>query len=249
MPNLKNIINSKDKLILSAQADLESVLLSLGTQFANDFAAIIGKGVFDVGIVLDALDALGWEENVLKTIRAESETVQKVLDYSRQMSNAEGINFALTSTQEAQLSAYLDATDGKVRAIKNYIAADMNQYAIEAKLSRKPTQQIINEITDRLAAEGRRASTEVGTALFQFDRSVMDDAYQNAGVELFYYFPGNVIETSRQACIAAVSDPRQQTGWTRTDIENEPLLDMIRGGYPYYNCRHRFISFEAAKGI
>jgi hypothetical protein len=241
---LENILNVKTAFIDAQQAALEKLLIRLGGQFANDLAQIVGAGVFDLGVLQEALDVLGYSQEIINKL----DPFQGLLDYSRQASAAQGVNFLLTSQQEAQLETFLQIAQQRIAvSFRSEIAGSMLDFAIKSKLSQRPTAQIIAEAAEQLEVFGRRASTEVGTALSQFDRAVSSMLYENAEIELFFYFPPTLIQTSRPACIAAVSDPRQQTGWTRADIEAEPDLDFILGGKPYYNCRHEWISFEAAK--
>ncbi len=250
MPDLRHLLNSKTAFIDQQQQKLEELLIKLGNQFANDLSRLVERGIFDVNTLLDALDTLGYSEALIRGVRLESETIQSVLDFSRQVSQAQGLNFVLTGQSEAQLFAYLEAVEAKVlAAFRDEIAADMTKFAIESKLSNRPFKQVKNEAAERLAIEGRRAATEVSTSMSIFDRAVMDAVYQQNDVKLFFYFPATLIPTSRDSCTRAVTDPRQQTGWTREDIQNAPDLDFIKGGSPFFNCRHEWISFKAAEAF
>ncbi len=123
----------------------------------------------------------------------------------------------------------------------------MTDFAVSAKLSGKPSEQIITESAERFAQEGRRIGTEVDTALSIFDRTSERMLYKNAGVKKFVYW-GPVDADNRDSCRAVLSDPRQTTGWTLADIQGFPNVDFDMGGYPYFNCRHKFMPFTGQVG-
>jgi hypothetical protein len=245
MSKIKRYIDLKGHLIDDAQEKVEKLIIEIGARFASDFATIVGRGVFDVNVILEVLEQLGYEQALLDAIRLESPAIQQLLEYSKAFSEAQGLTFALTAQNELQFAAYMDAVEKKIlTAFRDEIAADFVKFGIESRLSARPVDQIINTVKERFAEIGRRAAAEVGTSIKVFDRAVMDAVYKQNGVERFVYFPPTLIPTSRESCRKAVNDPRQKTGWTREDIEKEPDLDFVLGGYPYYNCRHEWIAFN-----
>lgn len=238
---VKRLLTTKDKTILSQQAKLEAALIELGNQFANDLERIVGLGAFDRAAIISALQELGWENELLDSLQS---FFDDILPLSQEISQAMGINFILTAQQEADLTALLEARTQKILTnFRDEIAQDLFSFATESKLSQRPSKQIVSEAEARLGIVGRRAATEVTTAISIFDRATMNAVYENAEIRKFVYFPPTLVPKSRDSCRRAIADPRQRTGWTREDIQNEPDLDFVLGGAPYFNCRHEWIPF------
>jgi len=241
MPELQTILQNKDRLILQAQEQLTQFLFEQGNKFSNDLARIIGSGNFTQADIIQELTRLGYDDAVTTAM----ENWGKVIDLSREASGAMGINFLLTEQNEANLIEFLQQKQRFIQlGIKERIANDMYDFAIGARMGQRPVAQIKSEAAILLENQFRRVGTEVETALTAFDRAVDQAVFENVGIERFVYFPGTLIETSRESCTRIVNDPRQQTGWTREEIDAEPDVDFVLGGWPFWNCRHRWIPFD-----
>lgn len=242
MSRLERLLREKNDVITAQQNFLERKIVELGAQFAEDVARIVGAGVFDLPSFISALDAIGYTDTVIEGMR----DIDQLLAYSKQISREMGINFILTAANEVELAEFITiAVEGLREKFGTQIAQDMQKFAIASRFADQPFEQIVNAAKQRLAPVGRSAGTEVATALATFDRSANKRVYENAGVDLFWYYPPSVIETSRDTCIAAVSSQFQQTGWTMQDIQDFPGIDFVQGGEPFYNCMHQFLPFKA----
>ncbi len=242
MTKLERLLKEKTDVITAQQGFLERKITELGAQFAEDVARIVGAGVFDLASFVSALDAIGYTDTVIEGMR----DIEQLLAYSKRISEAMGVSFILTPANEVELAEFITvAVEGLRETFGNQIARDMQKFAMASRFSDQPFEQIVNAAKQRLAPVGRSAGTEVATALATFDRTAQKRSYENAGIDLFWYYPPSVIETSRDTCIAAVSSQFQQTGWTMQDIQNFPGIDFVQGGEPFYNCMHQFLPFKA----
>lgn len=245
---IEAVIAKRNAFIDLQQAKLEASLLKIGSRFSNDIQQIIGTGVFDASVLVDALDSIGWTKALIEMIDPLSEGFQELLRYSRDLSIALDVPFILTTQAELELTAFIQAKQNNVIFnFRDAIARTMTDTVVAARLSRRPFEQIVQEIDEELALQGRRAATEVSTALNQYDRAVMAKVYENADIKRFVYYPPSTIATSRESCKRAVNSKLQSTGWTRADIDRDSELDFIKGGKPYYNCRHDWL--PALKGV
>ena len=155
-----------------------------------------------------------------------------------------GFSALLSKQVEAQLEAYVNAYENKLsHMFREEIADDLYLFAVESKIGNRPVSEVQRLATERLAPVGRRASTEVGTALSAFDRTTMGFYYDEAGVDRFVYW-GPRDDVTRDSCRTALSSEKQQTGWTREEIDANPDVDFVLGGKPYYNCRHEWLPFN-----
>ena len=229
---LEKILAEKDALITAKQAEIEKILIKMGNGIASSVATILTieqatTALRPFGqVMVDALDAYA-----------------ELIPVMRRLARALGLSFRVNATQNSTLIALIGARRNKIRAITQEIAADLVRIAVENKVAGNASTAIIRELRNTLELAGRRAGTEVGTALSMFDRATMQNVYENAGIDRYVYFPPTLIETSRDSCKAVVSDPRNISGegFTRREIDDMLDVDFIRGGYPYYNCRHEWI--------
>jgi hypothetical protein len=247
---LRKALNDKDLFIEAQQRVLEDLLAMASTEFENAFLQIVGTEVFDPQEIQRILIEIGFADELDRILPsfdvdgtvADFGIFQELLEHSAKVSEALDIPFALTAQNESDLNLFLRVKKTKFdRLFKTEIADDMFELALNVRLSNRPQGQIRTEITEQFAAKGRSASVEIKTALTAFDRAVMDGLYQEAGVERFIYWPNELVENSRDACRNALADPRQETGWTRQDIEEHPDLDFILGGKPFFNCQHTWL--------
>lgn len=242
MTKLERLLKEKTDVIIAQQKFLDRKITELGAQFAEDVARIVGAGVFDLPSFVSALDAIGYTDTVINGMR----DIEDLLAYSKKISEVMGVDFILTGANEIELAEFITITVESLReTFGNQIARDMQKFALASRFSDQPFEQIVNAAIQRLASVGRSAGTEVATALAIFDRTAQKRSYENAGIDLFWYYPPSVIETSRDTCIAAVSSSFQQTGWTMKDIQDFPGIDFVQGGEPFYNCMHQFLPFKA----
>ena len=233
-------LNAKNEIINQARAKLEDLFSTNSGKFARDLERIIGSGVYDVETIKLMMAELGWDREVTNALGQ----FDKLFDLSKKQFASSGVKFLWTAQNEALFEQFLIAkAESLVQLSKGKFAQDMFNYAISVNLSGKPSAQIISEAEQMWADLSRRIGTEVDTALATFDRTADKMLYENAGVEKFIYW-GPVDERNRESCRLVLSDSRQQTGWTMEDIENFPEVDFNLGGYPYYNCRHKFIPME-----
>ena len=207
-----------------------------GPHFAKVIEQAVGRGIFDIEAIIQELRFAGYQEYII----AELSLAADLFDYSKQMLSESKIPFIWTAQNEINYGMMLEAKrvmllDTGMRRF----AAEMSDYAINVKLSGKPSKQIIAEMSERFAREGRRIGTEVDTALSTFDRASKKMLYENAGIGKFVYF-GPLDDVTRDICRAAMTSPKQQTGWTETDIASSEV-DFITGGG--YNCRHDWLPF------
>lgn len=237
---VKSLLERKAQYLDHEQEKLSILLVELGDQFARGLRSVL-KGTFDRDALVALSTEMGWIEAMGDFM---DEGIEKLLGYSQLLTKAMGIPFLITEENEAILSEYLLNVSLNTRTtFGEAVGRDMVQFAFENKFAGNSIDLVVAEASDKLRATGRRAATEVGTSLTIFDRTQMSLAYENADIERFTYFPPTTIETTRDSCRRAINDERQKTGWTRAEIEADPELDFIKGGKPYFNCRHEWIPF------
>lgn len=227
---------TKNEIIDQAREQLVAFYKKNGPKFAADLERIIGKGVFDVATIKEQLTALGWD----REITAAMGEFNALFKLSEKQMKKLGVSFLWTAQNDLYFEEMLKMKGNELLGLsKGKFAADMTDYAMKAKLSGKTRKDIITEVSERFATEGRRLGTEVDTALSSFDRASKKMLYDNAGVERFVYV-GPLDDHTRDECAAVMRDSRQQTGWTREEIASSPV-DFVTGGG--YNCRHDWLPF------
>ncbi len=237
LDKILEILRRKDLFIAAQQQELEDLIVQLGAQFARDLARIIARGAVNTSEIAAAIEAAGYD----RAIAEKLDKAEDLFAFSREVLDVFGIRAVLTPQNEADLIGFLVEIGSAVQTeIKAHIQKDMTRFAITAKISERPTKQIIAEIEEKFEAVGRRAGTEVGTALAQFDRATSKAMYEAAGIERFQYFGPND-EVTRDSCSAVLSNPKNETGFTLEEIKAMPGVDFVLGGKPYYNCRHEFL--------
>lgn len=233
------IREEKVRLIEQTREKLSKFFADRSQAFANDVARIVGEGTFTVKELQQRLKQLGYDDAIIAGLGQ----FQTLLDLSRQQFAASGYSFIFTEQNEVAFRAMMNVkTTSLARGGLKKFANDLVDYAIQAKLSQKPSKQIIDEMTERYAAEGRRIGTEVDTALSLFDRTTESMLYDNNNVERFIYW-GPIDAENRPTCRRALESRFQETGWTLQNIRSFPGIDRYQGGYPYYNCRHKFLAW------
>ena len=237
LDKILEILRRKDLFISAQQMELEGLIVQLGAQFARDLARIIARGAISASEISAAIEEAGY----VRAIAEKLDKAEELFAFSREVLDVFGIRAVLTPQSESDLIGFLVEIGSSVQQeIKASIQKDMTRFAITAKLSERPTAQIIAEINDKFEAVGRRAGTEVATALAQFDRATQKAMYEEAGIERFQYFGPND-EVTRDSCKTVLSDPRNEEGFTIDEINAMPDVDFVLGGRPYYNCRHEFL--------
>ena len=235
---MKDLLAQKNALIDEAREKLSATMAEIGGKFANDLSRVVGGGTFDLAAIKAEMTALGYDEAIIDGLSKFDE----VFKMSESMFKLGEIPFLWTPENEASFGTMLRAkSDMILNGIKDRFARDMVDYATSVKLSGKPSAQVIEEVRERFATEGRRIGTEVDTALTSFDRATKKILFENAGIKKYYY-AGPMDKVTRDVCAAVLADPRQQTGWTAEDIANFPGVDMVTGGG--YNCRHDWLPFD-----
>ena len=232
MTELEKLIAEKGKIIDGQQAKIESLLVRFAEGVASQAAA---------GLTAEAARQMvkPFGDILLSSLESYTDIVAVL----KRMARALGIPFKVTSAQNVSLVTLITARRQRVAAISRDIAIDLMRIAVENKIAGNTGAAIVNEIKNALAVVGRNAGTEVQTALSMFDRATMKFVYENAGIDKYVYFPPTLIETSRESCTSVVNDPRNISGegFTKAEIAALPDVDFIRGGAPYYNCRHEWI--------
>lgn len=232
--------DDKIKLIERTRQKVAKYFDQQSDRFSNDVARLISKGVFTVKDLQKQLRALGYTEAVIKGLAQFS----IILDMTKEQFEATGYKFLFTEQNEIAFHAMMRVKTTVIgKGGLSKFADDLIDYSIQAKLSKKPTKQIIDEMRERFSAEGRRIGTEVDTALSLFDRTTESMLYDNVGIDKYIYW-GPIDAENRETCLRALNSPFQETGWTLADINSFPGIDRFQGGFPYYNCRHRFIPYD-----
>lgn len=237
LDKILDILRRKDLFIAAQQHELEALIIQLGAGFARDLARIIARGAVSASEIAAAVEEAGYD----RAIAEKLDKAEELFRFSREVFDVFGIRAALTPQNESDLIGFLMEIGGAVQQeIKSSIQKDMTRFAITAKLSERPVSQIIGEINEKFEQVGRRAGTEVATALAQFDRATAKAMYENAGVERFQYF-GPSDEVTRDSCLKVLNDPQNEEGFTIEEINAMQDVDFVLGGRPYYNCRHEFL--------
>ena len=71
--------------------------------------------------------------------------------------------------------------------------------------------------------------------LSRVERAVIVDAAQEVNPEVLFTYFGPLDDVTRDICVEALSDPRNDTGFTVDEIETL-AVDLVDGGG--FNCRH-----------
>ena len=238
LDKILEILRRKDLFISQQQMELEALIVQLGAQFARDLARIIARGAVSASEISEAIEEAGYE----RAIAEKLDKAEDLFRFSREVFDVFGIRAVLTPQNESDLIGFLVEIGSSVQTeIKSAIQKDMTRFAITAKLSQRPTAQIIAEINEKFEQVGRRAGTEVATALAQFDRATSKAMYEEAGIERFTYHGPND-EVTRTTCEEVLNNPQNtERGFTLAEINAMPGVDFVLGGKPYFNCRHEWL--------
>lgn len=72
--------------------------------------------------------------------------------------------------------------------------------------------------------------------LSRVERAVIVDAAQEVDPEVLFTYFGPNDDVTRDICLEALSDPRNDTGFTVDEINGDLAVDLVDGGG--FNCRH-----------
>lgn len=127
----------------------------------------------------------------------------------------------------------------KLFALKELIINAMIDAGLKSKVEGLPFSAVVAILQENVSELGRRLATEAYTGITSFDKTMKSFEYREAGIEKYVYV-GPADDKTRDACLDTLSDPRQETGWTREEIAESQTPFITTGGY---NCRHEWHAF------
>jgi SPP1 gp7 family putative phage head morphogenesis protein len=159
--------------------------------------------------------------------------------FLRGAANELQIPFEVSDAGMSNLEALQDIDYKKLKTLNDQVAIDMAKMNNMGSLDGKGVEQIIKEMSEKITDQSRRIATEAYTSMSMATAAIDKDFFEGAGIDKYVYM-GPEDNKTRDACRDTLSDERQGTGWTMTDIESSQTPYIERGGF---NCRHRWLPY------
>ncbi len=230
-PNLQAKWDLLDSMIKDFERDFGQFSLAVRQQLS----ALLRRGPIDRDLLTQAFSESGYEQMVNDFVSKYDEVVKFTGDLAKDL----GIKLTLPEKSLALLEMIQEQNQGIMIASSESIKNSLLDAGLRYTVEGQPLDVIISDMMDDITDFGRRLSTEAFTGASIFDRTLRNEFFDEAGIELFEYV-GPDDEVTRDTCKEVLHDPRQETGWTREDINDSPVSFIECGGY---NCRHDWMPF------
>lgn len=202
-------------------------------QVFKELQSLFKAGVYNENIIADVFINHGFQE--LYTEFADE--FSSMIKFSKQVSAELGIGFKLTPENYNLLDEVAVQFENNISASMKKYANDLSRIGIQSKFGMS-YQQIVQDLKSSIDDSFRRFETEAYTGITQFDSVMNMQLFDNAGIEKFVYVGPYGDGKNRDACLSTLGDPKQDTGWTRAEIDSSETPFVQRGGY---NCRHEWL--------
>lgn len=226
-------VNSSLSQIDDLVAQFTREMEGLSKRVQKDFLKLIERG--NVGP--DEITALfeGYDMQARKWVN----TYSKVVGFNKKIADELGLKLKLSEVGESMYLRLREISFQEMNVTRLTIQNSLARVAVRSEIEGIGRGQIIKELDDIFGGFERRIETEAFTGMINVNNAVKLDAFQNVGVEKYVYV-GPRDDKTRDVCMSTLSDPRQETGWTLTEINNSETPFISRGGW---NCRHEWIPY------
>lgn len=230
-PNLQAKWDLLDSMIKDFEKDFGQFSLAVKQQLS----ALLRRGPIDRDLLTQAFSESGYEPMINDFISKYDEVIKFTGDLAKDM----GIKLTLPERSLALLEMIQEQNQGIMIASSESIKNNLLDAGLRYTVEGQPLDVIISDMMVDITDFGRRLQTEAFTGASIFDRTLRNEFFNEAGIELFVY-EGPDDELTRDTCKAVLDDPRQETGWTKEDINDSPVSFIECGGY---NCRHDWMPY------
>ncbi|KPK95801.1 hypothetical protein AMJ80_03575 [bacterium SM23_31] len=235
MPDIKNILNGKNKYIDKLIADFSKEFEQLSRYLKINISSVIKGGVPTREAIEQLFSEAGYDGIIQNFIDKHTE----LINYAKQVGGKLGFPLVLTDRSIALLEILEEQSIMRMLTVKDGIINNLIDAGLRGEIEGAGLRTIIAGLADEFDGIAHKFATEAFTGISVFDRTIKSENFKEAGIEKFIYF-GPLDELTRDTCRAALTDPRQQTGWTIEEINNSPVGFTIGGGW---NCRHEWLPF------
>ena len=226
---------TRDAKIASIEKEVEALLKPVTRQIGLNMKAYFRSGGMSIEDAKQITAELQFDTIAQEIVDKGEEFIPVAKDrlksFGKKLKISDESYLVLEATSELNLAKVLGTRDN---VVKSMVAAGI-KYNTENITLEQLTQQLEKYIDDF----NRYARVEAMNGVMIFDRTLMHEAYKEAGVEKYFY--SGPVGDNRKACEEALSSPLQSTGWTMDDVQNSSVDFATGGGF---NCRHQFIPME-----
>lgn len=233
MKSLKQILQNKDTEVQRMLAAFDKEVMSFSLEARKMISRLFRDGVYDIEEIQLALEPF---KEVAEDWAARQ---AKMVSFSKQVAVSTGVSFAMTEDGINKLMLLQENNLEKMASINDLYARDIQKFGIQSAIEGKSLKEITAGLGDYFETMGRRLNTEAFTGMNIASAAINKDAFENAGIDKFYY-AGPYDGKTREACEATLKDEKQATGWTAEQIAQSQTPFIERGGY---NCRHEWLPF------
>ena len=113
----------------------------------------------------------------------------------------------------------------------------MAEVSIRYGIGEMSFKNVVSLLEEQIKVNGRRLVTEAFTGASIYDRAINYENFQQSGIERYVYV-GPLDDKTRTECVATLTHPNQDRGWTIAEIQGSQVSFIGGGGY---NCRHDWL--------
>lgn len=232
---LKAIVNEKNQFIDSLLAQFEANYNKLAPTIEARLRALIRTGDYNFEAIQAIFTEAGFDVQLGAFVESYGETIQ----YTRLMAEEMGIGFGMSERGLDLIGRFQEQNAINLLTAKDNIAKNLANAALKWESEEASFRSITKEMSELIQDGSRRLVTEAQTGISTFERMVKNEQFKEAGIDKFQYI-GPLDDRTRDVCREVLQDPRNQTGFTRSEIDSLPV-DMVGGGG--WNCRHDWLPF------
>ena len=234
--SLRTLLNRQDAKLQALTDVFESELESINKKVIEDVQKAIRSGMDVTDDYIKNLYTANGYDDLIETWVTNYNAGAPFL---RGAANELQIPFEVSDAGMSNLEALQDIDYKKLKTLNDQVAIDMAKMNNMGSLDGKGVEQIIKEMSEKIADQSRRIATEAYTSMSMATAAIDKDFFEGAGIDKYVYMGPNDNKT-RDACQATLGDERQGTGWTMPEIESSQTPYIERGGF---NCRHRWLPY------
>ena len=230
-----SLLDEKNKVFDKLLLEYEQEFGQFSKELKRDLYRFIQTGPHTKADVLAFFEGT----NFTATVNGFVDRYDDVLAYTKRVAKESGIPLVLPERSTSILALYKENQIESILSNQESIIRTVTDASLRYGIGESKIDTIIKEIEGEINTVGRRIITEAHTGASMYDRYVKYEQFNNAKVDLYFY-DGPVDSKTRDACMATLNDPRQETGWTMAEIASSETPFITCGGY---NCRHEWLPY------
>jgi len=234
-PGLQKTLNEKSAFIDNILNQFEKDFGKISQTILVDLRDAYGNGQWSYDTVMGIFQNAGYDDAIQGYVEQYSETMK----FIKREAQYSGLSFALTEKGLDLAGMFQEQNLAKLMKIKEMYAQTMVETGVKHSLEDVPFNKLVEELQKGLDGLWRNSKIEVSEGIKVFDRFIHGEQMKEAGIALFVYV-GPDDEVTRESCHEVLNDPRQETGWSREEIDDSPVSFITGGGW---NCRHDWMPY------